>query len=156
MDKAKNDRVRNSIRELYQDNESAKAFFDRAAARKNDVRETVIQRIAQMAGAGHFEAVKLARLLDEAGCGKMIVGRKGGKTRIHWAYSLPALGKVARNEPGAALQDVNPDREDEQQGAAAAGDEPATRPGLTIAEAKRRLAESLGISPDKIEIHIRA
>jgi hypothetical protein len=156
MDKTR-ERVGNLIRDLYQHNESARAFFDRAAERKNDVAETFIQRIAQMADVSHYEAVRLARLLEDAGCGKLIVGRKGGRTRFRWYYGLPALGKVARNEPEATLQDVDPDvMEDQRGGATAADDEPATRSGLTIAEAKRRLAESLGITPDKIEIHIRA
>jgi len=151
------DRTASLIMDLYQNNDAARNFFDRASERKNEVAETPIHRIAQMADASHYEAVRLARRLEEAGCGKLIVGRKGGKTRFRWYYGLPALGKVARNEPQAVLEEVDSDlMQDQVGGYAAAEGAPAARSDLTIAEAKRLLAESLGISPDKIEIHIRA
>jgi hypothetical protein len=150
----KNDdnRVKSEIRRLYRENEAAKAFFDRAADRKNDATDTSVQRIAQIIGIDRYEALQLARSLHEAGCGRLIVGRKGQKTRFEWDYSLPALGKVARNESGAVLREVETDVWDDQQERGAG----SARADVIIDQAKRLLAEKLGISVEKIEILIRA
>lgn len=144
-----------AVQALYLEDQVSRAFFDAAADRKNDVAETTIERIAQMAEVGRHEAVGLARRLEEAGCGRLLVGRKGWKTRFQWDYSLPGLGHAAKGD-AEEVNEVDPDVK-----ADAADQQPATSQTnvttsrLTIAEAKRGLAEALGISPDNIEITIR-
>jgi hypothetical protein len=156
MTKNDDNRVKSEIRRLYRENEPAKTFFDRAADRKNDATETSVQRIAQIIGIDRYEALQLARSLHEAGCGRLIVGRKGQKTRFEWAYSLPALGKVARNESGAVLREVETDVWDDQQERGTGRDGSSARADVIIDQAKRLLADKLGISVEKIEILIRA
>ena len=145
------------LRLMYDEDEVAHTFLDRAAARTNDVAETSIERIAAMADISRSEAIGLTRHLEEAGCGKLLVGRKGWKTRFRWDYSLPNLGRVAKGEE-KRLQSVDPevakDAED-QQAAAMPSDDGAGSVPFTIAEAKRRLAEALGVTQDSIEIVVR-
>ncbi|MCB1379812.1 MAG: hypothetical protein KDK89_15815 [Alphaproteobacteria bacterium] len=157
MNKDIDKKIEINIRELYGDDEGAKAFFDWAAARRNDAAETSIDRVSQVANINRQEANRLLRSLSDAGCGEYIIGRKGWKTRIRWAYSLLSLGRAASGE-NVELQEVDPELEadvTDQVASSPSGDSTAPQ-RLTIAEAKRGLAEAFGITADKIEIVIRA
>jgi hypothetical protein len=147
----KHEKTVETIRKMYAGDGGARAFFDRAAERTNDVAETSIGIIGRMASVGKYEAIRLCRDLQSAGCGKLIVGRKGYGTRFRWEKSLPVLGKIAKGED-VELQDIAADIKADQE---AGTDRPTAPTGLTIAEAKRMLAESHGVSLDKAEIIIR-
>lgn len=141
------------LRAMYRDDAAARALFDWAAARKNDASETSVTYLAQKAETSEAIATKLARRLDDLGCGDYIVGRRGGTSRIVWAYSLKSIGKAAKSEQGeaAVLEPKDPDLAAESVEDRGSVDAP-----LTIAQAKKRLAIALGVSPESIEIVVRA
>jgi hypothetical protein len=96
------------IRALYQEDEVAQRFFDWVAERKNDSAETSLDRIASRLNLHRSEAVVLAKQLDNAKCARFILGRKGAKSRMQWAYSLRSLGMAAKGRIDQ-LDDVDPD-----------------------------------------------
>jgi hypothetical protein len=149
-------RLAGELRTLYQANKVMGRFSDWAAGRSKDSSETSIDRLMHVAQVGRSEAVHLARALDEIGCGDFIIGRKGRKSRIRWAFSLRKLGQAARERAapveetdisvasGAADQQVPRGNEERSAGRA-----------LAIAKAKRGLAAAFGISPEAIDIVMR-
>ena len=145
-----------AIREVYQEDENAKAFFDWAAERKNDAAETSIDRISQVANISRQQANELAKSLSDAGCGEYVIGRRGWKTRVRWDYSLRSLGKAAKGED-VELEEVDPELEaDVSDQVANLTQDGVEGQRMSIADAKRRLAETFGVSPEAIEITIRA
>jgi hypothetical protein len=100
--------VLQEIRALYEEDEVAKRFFDWVSERKNDSAETSLDRIASRLNLQRSEAVALAKQLDNAKCARFIVGRKGAKSRVQWAYSLRSLGMAAKGFVDQ-LDDVDPD-----------------------------------------------
>jgi len=155
MNKKIDGRLVAELRQLYREDGAARALLDWAARRTNDSAETSLDRVMRVAQIGRSEAVDLARTLGEIGCGEFIVGRKGWKSRIRWSYSLVSLGLAAQGQT-AELKEVDPelaeDAVDQQQ--PLTGDAPGDR-ALTIAEAKRGLAATFGVSPDSVDIVIR-
>jgi hypothetical protein len=156
MDKRVDDRLVTELRRLYSEDDAAKRFWDWAAGRTNDAVETSVERLMQMAQIGRSEAVELARAFDEIGCGEFIVGRKGWKSRIRWARSLRSLGRAAQGKT-AKVDEIDSEIAEDvvsQPPPPAGGELSAGRP-LTIAEAKRGLAATFGVSPEAIDIIIR-
>jgi hypothetical protein len=150
-------RLTNDIRTLYDEDEGAKAFFDWAGARTNDAAETSVERISQVIELSYAEARELAKNLCELGCGEFVIGRKGWKSRIRWDVSLRSLGKAAGGE-NIEIEKVDPVLKEEagEQVDSISVPEAAGTKGFTIREAKRRLAETLGIPAESIEITIKA
>lgn len=144
------------IRDLYQKDSGARALFDWAANRKNDAAETNVERIIQVASISHQEANELAKNLRDAGCGEYIIGRKGWKTRVRWLFGLRSLGQAARGQ--GKLEEVDPELVEDvsDKPGNLVSSEKFTQPQLSISEAKERLAQTFGVSPDAIEITIRA
>jgi len=145
------------IRALYGDEAGAKGLFDWLARRTNDVAETSIDRISAMVGMSRFEARELARSLSDIGVCDFIVGRKGWKSRVRWHYSVRSLGEAAKGKAAKIIQ-IDPELAEEvadQQAGTVDSDAPAVQ-GLTLAEAKRGLAVTFGVSPEAIEITIKA
>jgi hypothetical protein len=150
--------LKNDLRVLYGRDETAQAFFDWAADRKNDAAETSVDRISQVTQASYSEARELAKALCEVGAGDFKIGRKGWKSRVTWKFSLRNLGQAAKGE-NVELEEVDQDLVEEtkdQVEVLSSPDSPTTSKRLTISEAKQRLAESLGVSPESIEITIKA
>ena len=151
--------VVNAVRALYKDNKIAQLLFDWTAQRERDSASTSLSRISQQLNISRGEAVSLARLLEQANCGQFIVGRRGSKSRFVWSYSCISLGQVASGESGG-LEPVEVtaiEIEDDEVGAEAVGTPPTNMSQkITIAEAKRALANSLGIYETNIEIIIKA
>lgn len=146
------------LRVLYAHDEKARIFFDWAANRTNDTAETSVDRIAQKTQSSYADARNLAKRLCEVSLGEFVVGRKGWKSRVRWKFSLRSLGKAAAGED-VILEKVDPlllEEAREQVEASSPLGIGGSAKGLTIAEVKLRLAESLGISPDAIEITIKA
>jgi len=145
------------LQALYKSDPIARRLFDWIAARQRDASETTIARFAAKLRITRAEAVTLARQLEEAGCGEFIVGRRGSESRFAWAYSRISLGQAAAGESAELEEITNPmaigEEEDESVGPAING---AVLRKLTIAEAKRLLADSLGVEQTNIEITIKA
>ena len=149
--------VADSIRELYSIDENAKSFFDWAASRKNDAAETSVDRISEVVGISRGLANELAKAICEAGCGDYIVGRKGWKTRVRWNFSLRSLGATATTGV-SRLEEIDPELQADvtDQVGGSVPDVASGGQRLTVADAKKRLAETFGVSPEAIEITIRA
>jgi len=147
----------NDLHILYGRDAAARAFFDWAAGRKNDTAETSVDRISNVIEDSYSAARELAKRLCEAGAGEFIIGRKGWKSRISWNFSLRSLGQAARGD-NVELEEVDRDLVEETRDQVEIVSSPDAQLSkkLTISEAKHRLAESLGVSPDSIEIIIKA
>ena len=137
---------------LYSEDADARQFFEWAATRKRDVTETSIDRMIQKLRIHRSTAISLARKLEEADCGEFVVGRRGSQSRLRWKYSLTSLGRVAigETEDIEEADDPVPEEEDVDQ------DSQGGDRHLTIQQAKKLLAESLGLEPHQIVIEIRA
>ena len=147
------------LRELYQISDAAKKVLDWAANRTNDAAETTLGRIVQRTAIGRGEAVEFARRINDIGCGLFVVGRRGGKSRIQWAYSLKSMGEAAKGQADALVEmdpEIAEDAVDQQQAPGEVDATPEAEAALNIPEAKRRLALAFGIAPEAIEITIRA
>lgn len=139
------------IQKLYQESEDAKSLFEYLSRRTNDSSESKVTVLANRAGLEYSATLNLMRFLAELGCGDLILGRKRHPTRFRWSYSLRSLGETAKGVT-EQLSEIDPaaevDWEDDPN--------PARPEKLSIQEAKLLLAESLGVTPDAIEITIRA
>lgn len=145
-----------AIRALYRDDDIARDLFDQSAQRQRDALETSVDRLSHLLGISRGESVALARRLEEAGCGKFMIGRRGGKSRFEWAYSCISLGKAAAGETSAIDQiDDGISEMDDDQPAVAVPTASSAPLMLTIAEAKEALARTLGVLPASIEIIVR-
>jgi len=147
------------IRALYEDEARAQKLFDWLAGRTNDVAETSIERIGQMVDVSRFEAIELAKSLDEIGVCDFVVGRKGWKSRVRWRYSVRSLGQAAKGS-ATKIEKIDPELAEEavdRQPAVAESveSESPSLQGLTLAEAKQGLAITFGVKPDAIEIIVR-
>jgi hypothetical protein len=140
------DKIVRSLRAMYKE-PSAKAMFDWAASRERDAAQTTIAVISERAGLNEPDARALAYKLEELGCCKFILGRKGHATRVKWKYSLIGLGRAAQGADGKL--DVIEYKDDFEESE-------LEERALTIPEAKRLLAKTLGIEPDAIEITVKA
>lgn len=149
--------LNNAIRSVYEEIEGGRIFLDWAAARTNDAAETSIDRMTQVADISRFQAIELAKALCAAGCGEYIIGRKGWKTRVRWSFSLRSIGKAATGET-VELEELDPELVEDVSDQLGGGsiDGGGTSQPLSIAEAKRRLAETFGVLPEAIEITVRA
>ena len=146
----------NNLRTAYEEDEGAKALLDWAAQRTNDAAATSVERIATVTELPYPDARELAKKLCDFGCGAFVLGRKGRKSRILWDFSLRALGKAASGET-KVIEEIDPLlREEglEQLDTGSSSGFASPKP-FTIAEAKRRLAEAFGVSPEAIEITIK-
>ena len=148
MNKMLDNQIIEEIRTLYTQDQVARQLFDWTASRSYDASETSIVRLTQVLRISRQDAVHLARDLERAGCGDLILGRRGGRSRFRWAYSCISLGKTAAGETDEIEEPFNPVPETE--------DEDNVPQHLTIPEAKALLAESLGLEPSQIAIEIRA
>ena len=141
-----------AVQALYDQNSHAKQLFDWTASLQRDAMATTINRISQVLKIPYKAAVSLAKQLDDAGCGEFIVGRRGSPSRFEWAYSRVSLGQVAAGEAEEIKEVSDPISEKDEE---AWGAEGSVQP-LTISSAKILLAKSLELTPDQIEIQIRA
>lgn len=138
---------------LYSKKPEARLLFDAFAQRERDASYTTIARLEKVTSLDRAEAIEFAKELADAGCGKYVVGRRGGVSRIEWDYSCISLGKAASGKTESL------DKVDKNSPADA---EPGELPGdispklkLTIAQAKEVLARSLDIPIESIEITIK-
>ncbi|KQQ72942.1 hypothetical protein ASF70_15840 [Rhizobium sp. Leaf321] len=155
-----------NIRQLYKENDRATILFDAMASRRKDTGTTSIDHLSKSLGISRGEAVSFARVLETAGCGSFLVGRRGQKSRFVWAYSPISLGKAALGEDDeiedidstvAAVEDDEEEMDDAHTADAAPVLSSARKfPNITISEAKAALAESLGVPITSVEITVRS
>ncbi|MGH7708984.1 MAG: hypothetical protein ACREM6_13845 [Vulcanimicrobiaceae bacterium] len=146
------------LRDLFEEDPAAREFLKWASERQNDAARTSIDRLEQKAGVDRRKAIELAKQFDRLGCGRYIIGRRGAPSRIEWEFSLKSIGRAAVGEAGT-LETVDPELVTESADLVDLKKEdavPAGSDGLSIAEAKRRLAITLGVKSEAIEITIRA
>lgn len=136
-----------NVRRLYANDENAKIFLDWMASKERDRWGTSIDTVIDVIDDSRQEAYRLLAELEEAGCGTVKRGRRGSKTRIEWAYSRVELGRAAAGEI-EEVDEIDQDAMDPDEGAEEAG--------VTVPEAKRLLALTLGVDPEQIEITITA
>lgn len=141
------------IRTLYKNNEWARILFDRLGERKNNSHFTKIEVFAKMIGASVSDATAYAKELQDTGCGSYTVGRRGNPSRIAWHYNAISLGQAAAGHADSIIRMT-----EEELEAAEREDEPAAAAPLllTIPQAKEALARTFGVTPDKIEIIVKA
>ncbi len=138
-----------AVQTLYERNPQAKKLFDWTASLKNDAAETSIERLISVLDISRKSAVALAQELEEAGCGRFIIGRKGARSRFEWRFSRVSLGQVAAGET-EEIEPVSTNVATEAEEEAISDAKP-----LTIASAKALLALSLGVQPEQIEITVK-
>ncbi len=104
------------LRDLYRTDDLA-SFFDWASEFKNDVSQTTVSRIQVQIGNGLGERPKAAldfcKKLEAVGCGRLVLGRHGKKSRMEWAYTLRSIGAVARGDT-TDLEPRDTDTEDNE------------------------------------------
>jgi hypothetical protein len=92
-----------TLRQLYRQNLVAQAFFDHAAGRERDQKETKVDRILSLLKAeGHAFArrdiIALFKKLEELACGQFVAGRLGRPSRFVWSLGLTSVGRAAAGE----------------------------------------------------------
>ena len=110
---------------------------------------TSVSEMAYLLSVSRPAAVALCKSLAGCNFGEFITGRRGHESRIEWARGHPDAMAIydAMNTPFADGKELERPRPKEP--------EPPEEP-LTISEAKRRLACTLGVATENIEIVIRA
>ncbi len=150
MNKDLKDEVVAAVTRLYEVDANARKLFDWMSNLRRDAHETTIQLMVSRIDISHSAAVSLARELEEAKCGRFIVGRKGSKSRFEWQYSRTSLAKVAKGE-ASVISPISDDATldpDEFETIAASTH-------MTIPQAKMLLAQSLGVAVEQIDITVR-
>ena len=144
-----------AIRALYRRDTNAQALFDQLAKRRRDATETSVDTFGNLLSISRGAAVDLARALGETGCGEFIVGRKGHQSRFAWTYSCISLGRAAAGEAGDLEKAVDPLPELEVEIPGNIEAAPPAKTLISISEAKKMLAASLGVDVANIEITVR-
>lgn len=93
----------NGLHGLYASDPAAKALLDHFASRERNRRTMPIDRVIWLVGTegnriSRGDAVRVFKRLDELGCGKFMVGRKGHPTRFDWSVGMTEVGRVASGE----------------------------------------------------------
>ena len=144
--------VSDAIQQLYKKDSQARRLFDWIAGLERDATSTKVDRVITVLGVSRSVAVGLLKDLETTGCGRFVAGRRGSPSRFEWHFSRVSIGQVAIGE-AEQIEDVHtPISEIEDD----AFDDASGSGELTISQAKDRLAKSLGLSPNQIEIQIRA
>ena len=75
--------------------EPARACFELLSRRQRRRRELAVDVLMRDAGITRTAAVSIFRSLESLGCGKMVVGRRNGRTRFEWHFTMSSVGLVA-------------------------------------------------------------
>ena len=93
------------LKKLYKNNETARIFLDHAAKRKQNRSKTRIHAILSALKAESHEVLRgemvaVFQLLQDAGCGRRLLGRWDSPTRFVWEQiSMINAGRIAAGEP---------------------------------------------------------
>ncbi len=173
--------VAQSLRRLCGHNQLVLRLFERLSTRKNNASSTPLSQVCNALDLTMKEAVALARLLEEIGCGKYVVGRLGNPTRIVWYFTTISLCQVALGQshelvaaagfddesdqdieltPQDTIESVaapGPAVSSEQHGRLEAHSYPTATAGLALSlqDAKKALALYYNIPVENVEITIK-
>jgi hypothetical protein len=98
-----------ALRQLYEQNPVAHAFFSHAAKRERDQSETKVDRIMVLLKAEgqdfpRRDVIALFKKLEEVGCGQFVEGRRGWPSRFVWSARLTGIGRAAAGDPQPIAQ----------------------------------------------------
>lgn len=106
------------LRALYPRSEESRAALDYFASRSRNSAETTVDGLRRVLDQKGVIATSKALRdlfadLEAAGCGRLIVGRKGHQTRFAWSSPMASVGKAAAGSdvsvPTLAASDVDHD-----------------------------------------------
>jgi len=147
------------IQKLYRDNQLAQKFFDALSQRSRDATATTVENIMRLR-LSRGDAYNLAKAVAGTGCAELVLGRRKSKTRLVWTFSCISIGQAAAGENVEleGIHDAEPeiDDEDDETATPIVADIADTTANLSISEAKRLLAKSLGVDERNVEIIIKA
>jgi hypothetical protein len=88
------------LRQMYRSNKIQQSLFDRFAARRRDRRMTSVARIEgflRIAGypTPRSVVIEFLKELEDCGCGKFVLGRRGHESRFTWHVSMTSVGRAA-------------------------------------------------------------
>jgi len=91
------------LQKLYKDNEQARAVLDHFASRERNWSTTTVGRIqANVQAAGipvsRGDVIDVFKALEDTGCGKFKIGRKGWESRFEWTAQMVSVGQAASGE----------------------------------------------------------
>jgi hypothetical protein len=107
------------LQALHAESEVTKAFFGILSRRKNDAKETRVNRTVQLLDAENVtatprEITRIMHRLEELGLGRYIPGRHSSPSRFEWSTSAKAAAKAATHQssdldlslpPGPSISD---------------------------------------------------
>lgn len=91
-----NDDVVEGLRRLFQAGGIHAKVFNWMGSYERSPSETSIERLANELSVSEFEARDVARELEGVGCGRLLLGRKGNKTRMVWEYNFRTMVAAAK------------------------------------------------------------
>jgi len=115
---------KDQLRVLYRDDPLAKQLFDDLASRTKNYREQKVDRTAYLLNANQASVREVFKRLEEAGCGRLIPGRRGHVTRFQWFLGMVEVGKYAAKQATSlpVIEPTEPEPEAEADGAVANAD----------------------------------
>jgi len=92
------------LQKLYKDSPQARAVLDHFASRERNWTTTTVGRIQWNVGTAgtavsRGDVIDVFKALEDAGCGKFKVGRKGWESRFEWTAQMVSVGQAASGEP---------------------------------------------------------
>lgn len=91
------DRRIQELHKLYQI-EDAKLVLDWMAGRAKNSFETLLDKLVETVSLERVAAISVLRKFEDIGLGKLIIGRRGSKTRFIWAVGLVTAGQTAQGK----------------------------------------------------------
>lgn len=91
------------LKRLYNENNSVKEFLDYVASRKNNSRQTTVDRAVYKLNDGgtrlsRRDVINVMQELDKLGYGQFKTGRRGQPSRFEWGVNMISVGKASRGE----------------------------------------------------------
>ena len=84
-------------------------FEDLVRNRKHHADVSTADRLASRTGVNRDDVIAWFKLLEQAGVGSYIVGRRGKPTRFEWTTPAVDVGRAARGE-GGDVEDTAPEQ----------------------------------------------
>lgn len=106
------------LRKLFVSNKASSIAFKIFMSREKDSKETKLERLEDLirnegGNPSRVDIVSLFKGLQEANCGRFIVGRRGAPSRFEWSVSLRSVGLAATSASECVSQiDADADEED--------------------------------------------
>ena len=89
-----------ALKSLFVANKASSIAFEIFKDREKDSKETKLDRLEDLIRAKgcspqRVDMVSLLKGLEQAGCGRFVVGRRGAPSRFEWSVSLRSVGLAA-------------------------------------------------------------